>query len=163
MADTPQDKSWSPRTQRIILSSFATVVTLVLLYWNYSTFATGFWEADPDSPDCIKIQAMVTDVHASGGTSSRKSVETYFMSYEYEVDGQKFSNKEQITFNVFNRCKVNKPVEICYMKDKPARSAVLRNDVKGESYFIVFLVDVAFIVVVFLIIRSTIRQRRKTT
>lgn len=160
-APPSNDKSWSPRTQKLVLGGFALIVTLGLLYWNYSTFGTGFWSADPSSPDCIRVQARVKEVHGNSGTSSHRTVETYFMTYEYEVAGQVFSNKEQITFNVFNRSRVDEPIEICYMKDHPDRAAVIGNDVKGENYFIVLLVDIAFVVAVVFIIRSEIRNRRK--
>lgn len=160
MSTPAQDKSWSPRTQKIVLWSFGFAVTLVLFYWNYSTFVGGLWSADPSSPDCIHTKGLVTDVHASGG-SSRKSQETYFITYEYQVDGESYDNKEQVTFNLFNRTKLHDEVDICYMKDHPGRSAALGNDVKGESYFIVVVTDIAFLVVIFLILRSAIRSRRK--
>lgn len=161
MSTTPQDKSWSPRTQKIVLWSFGFAVLLALFYWNYTTFVGGLWSADPDSPDCKRIKGIVTDIHASGGTGSRRSAETYYLSYEYQVDGESYSNKERVTFNVFNRTRLHDEIEICYMKDHPGRVAVIGNDVDGESYFIVFVTDLAFFGFIFLIIRHRIRQRRK--
>jgi hypothetical protein len=160
MSSSPQDKSWSPRTQKLVLWGFGLVVVLALVYWNYTTFVGGIWSADTNSPDCIKTKGIVTDIHASGG-SARKSVETYYLSYEYKVGGETYDNKEQVTFNLYNRVRLHDEVDICYMKDHPSRAAAFGNDVRGENYFIVFITDLAFLIVVFLIIRSMIRQRKK--
>ncbi len=160
MTTPAQDKSWSPRTQKIVLWSFGLLIVLLLGYWNYSTFVGGLWSANPKSPDCIKTMGIVTDIHASGG-SNRKSSETYHLTYEYKVDGKGFDNKEQVTFNVFNRVTLGEEVEICYMKDHPSRAAVIGNDIQGENYFIVFLTDLAFLGFVFMIIRHTVRARKK--
>jgi hypothetical protein len=157
---TPSDsKSWSPRTQKIILWSFGAVVLLGLLYWNYTSFASGLWEADPSSPDCIKIKGVVKEIHSN--PSTRKTQETFYMTYTYQVGAESFENKEKITMNVFNRYKVNDPVDICHMKNHPSRSAILNNDVKGEDFIYVFLADIVFLVFVGMIIRHTIRERKK--
>jgi hypothetical protein len=136
----------------------AVVAFLLLAYWNYDTFFGGMLRADASSPDCIKTEGTVTDVHASKG--GRKTRDTYHMTYDYRVEGKTYSTKEEVTYNIFNRVKLNDRVEVCYMKDHPGRSAVVGNDIRGERGFLVILVDVAVVIVVVIVIRAGIKRRR---
>jgi hypothetical protein len=148
------------RKGKWIAISLITFLVLGLAFWNYTTFAGGLFSADTDSPDCIKVVGTVTDIHASVG-SARKARETYYISYDYQVEGKTYSEKEQVTYNIYNRTRLHDDIEVCYMKDHPSRSGVVGNDIKGETAFIVIIADIVFLVLAFIIIRSAIKQRRK--
>jgi hypothetical protein len=155
--DQPAQKGKSDRIVWIGL----TVALLALLTWNYTTFAGGLWSADTDSPDCIKVQAIVTDIHASGGNSRKASQETYSISYDYTVDGKTYDNKEKVDYNVYHRTRLGGEVEICYMKDHPGRAAVIGNDTSGDTAFYVVLADIGALIAIVLLIRDWMRRRRK--
>jgi hypothetical protein len=130
------------------------------MYWNYATFVGGIWSADPTDPDCIRTQGKVVDIRIAKG-NSKGTMDTYYIVYTYTVGGNAFENDEKVTFNLFNRLTLNGNVDICYMKDHPSRSAAIGNDVRGEDGFLVVLVDIAFLVIMFLIFRHMWRGRRK--
>ena len=163
MAENTSVKSgqWSPAKRKLIVFLSFTVIFLVLAYYNYSTFGTGFFSADPESADCIRANGLVTEIYASGG-SSRKSRESYYLSYEYKVDGETYSSKDRVDYNIYNSTRLGAKVEICYMKDKPKRAAVIGNDIKGQDAFMVILVDLGVLAVIAFVIYRAIRKRKKS-
>ncbi len=160
MSTTTETKTWSKGKRILVMGGIGLAAVLILVYWNYTTFFGGLMSADPSSPDCIKTMGIVTDIHASGG-GSKKSRETYHMTYEYKVDGKSYDEKEEVTYAIYNRTRLGSEVEVCYMKDKPSRSAVIGNDVRGQSYFIVVLADLAVLIALVLVIRAGIKRRKK--
>lgn len=160
MSTSSDTKAWSPRTQKLVLWTVGILGFLGLLYYNYVSFFGGLMSADPASADCIKTNAIITDIHASGG-GSRKSRETYFMSYEYKVNEQTINGKEEVTYSIYSRSRLNGEIEICYMKDKIGRSAVIGNDVRGQDLIYVFILDLAFVIVVVMVIRAGFKRRKK--
>jgi hypothetical protein len=162
MSTTTETKTWSKGKRRLVLGGIGLTAVLLLVYWNYTTFFGGLMSADPKSIDCIPTRAIVTDIHASGG-GSKKSRETYHMTYQYKVNDQTFTEKDEVTYAIYNRMRLGADVEICYMKEKPSRSAVIGNDVRGQSYFIVLLVDLVIVIALVLIVRSWFTRKKKGT
>lgn len=154
-------KPWSPATQKWVIASVLTLAIVGLLYWNYSTFWGGIGSANTASPDCIATKAKVIDVHGSGNVNKSRS--SYYVSYQYAVDGQQFENKEQVTLNVYNRTRLDEDIEICYMKRDPGTAAILGNDIRGENAIIVILADLALLIVIGLAIRSRLKKGRQAT
>ncbi|HEX2900959.1 MAG TPA: hypothetical protein VHS96_14675, partial [Bacteroidia bacterium] len=89
MSTNPESKTWSKGKRMLVMGGIALLAILILVYWNYSTFFGGLGSADPKSPDCIKVKGIVTDIHAAGG-GSKKTRETYHMTYEYKVNGETY-------------------------------------------------------------------------
>ena len=160
MSTTTETKTWSKGKRMLVLGGIGLAAVLLLVYWNYTTFFGGLMSADPKSPDCVPTMGIVTDIHAAGG-GSKKSRETYHMTYEYKVGDNTFKEKEEVTYSIYSRSRLGAEVESCYMKDKPSRSAVIGNDVRGQSYFIVVLADLAILIALVLVIRAGIKRRKK--
>lgn len=159
MASDAEVKPASKGTAKLIIWGGLGAVLLGILIWNYVTFAGGLWSADTSSPDCIKTKGIVTDIHAASG--SRKTKETYFLSFEYKVEGETYDEKEQVTYTIYNRTRLGDEVEICYMKDHPGRAAVIGNDIRGENAFWVIIADLAVIVVIVMLIRAWFKRRKR--
>lgn len=161
MAATSPDKSgqWSDKQRKTIFFVAFTVIILVLGYWNYKTFAAGFFEANPSSADCIAQVGEVIDMH-SGGGSARKSRESYFVSYTYTAGGVQYEGKQRVDDNVYNRTKIGAEIEICAMKDNPERSAIIGNDIKGEDAFMVVLVDIGAVALLIFVIATGLREKK---
>lgn len=83
------------------------------------------------------------------------------MSYEYTVGDETYEEKSEVTYGIYGRTRLGDPIEVCYMKDHPGRSAVVGNDVAGRSMVILLLVDVGVVAVLFLLLRAWIKGRRK--
>ncbi len=145
---------------KLIFGVMLAMLVVGLVFWNYTTFGGGIWSADRDSPDCIKVQATVTEVYAKSGDVKKKN-ERYFVTFEYLADGETYSDDEQITYDIFHRLHLGGPIEICYMKDHPGRSAVMGNNLNAQQVFYVILIDFIFVVIVWLVIRAMWMRRKK--
>ena len=97
MSTTTETKTWSKGKRMLVLGRIGLAAVLLLVYWNYTTFFGGLMSADPKSLDCVPTMGIVTDIHAAGG-GSKKSRETYHMTYEYKVGDNTFKEKEEVTY-----------------------------------------------------------------
>jgi hypothetical protein len=151
------EKKWNVKRLQFIVFGIA---FLLLAYWNINTFTGGLFSAHPDSPDCIRTNGIVTEVYASGGSSKRPK-ENYHLRYVYEVDGEEYESREQVDYTIYTNTRLGTKIEVCYMKDKPGRSAIIGNDVKGSNAFYVILADLFVIGLIAYVIYAGIKRRRK--
>lgn len=159
MADssTQPEKKWNAKRLQFIVFGLG---FLLLAYWNFNTFSGGLFSAHPDSPDCIRTSGIVTEVYASGG-SSRRAKENYHLRYVYEVNGEEYESREVVDYTIYTNTRLGSKLEVCYMKDKPGRSAIIGNDAKGSSAFYVVLTDLAVLALIVYVIYAGIKRRRK--
>lgn len=159
-ANSEKSGQWSKGKIRLFQVSVLLVSFLLLAYWNVNTFTGGIFAAHPESPDCLRTNAIVSEIDASGG-SARKPRENYYITYEYEVAGEEYDNRERVDYNIYNSTKLGAKIEICYMKDHPGRSGIIGNDIKGQDSLWVILVDLGVIALIVFVIYFAIKKRKK--
>ena len=147
--------SRSPRQQNFITNLIlwigGGIIIAILAYFNYNTFSQ-LGQLDPDSADCIRIQASLTGGQPPSPSYKQGKAR---LDYVYEVNGKSYENSEPVDPPLFRLYADNDSIPICYDRNAPERSVIPGNDYPTVDLVQTLALDlVALVALIFFLLRA---------
>lgn len=148
MSETPQGHSRGNKWTGYLILGLALFFIFGGLGWyNYRAFSGSGSQLQPDSGECLAINALITDRSKSTGIKNSGAT----MHYRYQVEGEVFDQREDVDESTYYVNLTRDSVAICANRDDPGKSNIVGNDVGTVSQIQTIIVDVIMLIVVIVV------------